>query len=234
MSLEQGQAQAIILIKSNRANSQQTAVGIAAYLSLWSFLALIAKGVSDPLPWLPVLNPLDIMLGIVFISLFKWWKNNADFTFIAAQNDSNKSFNQRVFAISLVGLGFLWLNFTLFRIAHHWFDIPYQALALFDSNLVQTSVSILWALSGVLLMRYASHRNDRVLWLTGAVLLGLVVLKLFLIDLSALGSLGRIISFLVVGALLISIGYFAPIPNRSDTDEKPDVENNSDKEMKDA
>ena len=63
--------------------SQQTAVVIAAYSSLWSFLALTAKGISDPLPWLPILNPLDIMLGIVFISLYKWWKSSAEFAFIA-------------------------------------------------------------------------------------------------------------------------------------------------------
>jgi uncharacterized membrane protein len=217
-----------------KAYRQQTGVVLGAYLSLWSFIALTAKGLSAPLPWLPVLNPLDIMLGIVFISLYKWWKSTGDFAFKALQDDSNKGFNQRLFAISLVALGFLWLNFTLFRVAHHWFAIPYDADALFNSNLVQTAVSILWALTGVLLTLYSSHRKNRILWLTAAVLLGLVVLKLFVIDLSALGSLGRIISFLVVGALLISIGYFAPLPNRSEADEKPDLEKNSDKEMQDA
>ena len=160
------------------------------------------------------------MLGIVFISLYKWWKSSAEFAFIATHNATNQSFNQRVFAVSLAALVFLWLNFTLFRIAHHWFHIPYQAQALFDSNLVQTSVSILWALSGVLLTLYSSHRKNRVLWVTGAVLLGLVVLKLFVIDLSALGSLGRIVSFLVVGALLISIGYFAPLPNKNENNDE--------------
>jgi len=65
----------------------------------------------------------------------------------------------------------------------------------------------------------SSRKNKRMLWLIGAVLLGLVVLKLFIIDLSALGSLGRVISFLVVGALLTSIGYFAPLPDKNDEDE---------------
>jgi len=85
---------------------------------------------------------------------------------------------------------------------------------MYESSLVQTSVSILWALTGVVLTLYASHRNYRFLWVTGAFLLGLVVLKLFVIDLSALSNLARIISFLVVGLLLTSIGYFAPIPNK--------------------
>jgi uncharacterized membrane protein len=197
---------------------EQTGMALAVYMSLWSFVALIAEGKSGPLPWIPLLNPMDIMMVIVIISLFKWWQTISDnFALIIIQSPQNKLFNQRLFTISIAALGFLWLNFTLFRMAHHWFDIPYQIHTLYNSNLVQTAVSILWALSGVLLTLYASRKNIRILWLTGAVLLGLVVLKLFVIDLSALGSLGRVISFLVVGVLLTSIGYFAPLPDRSDS-----------------
>ena len=54
--------------------------------------------------------------------------------------------------------------------------------------------------------------------MSGAVLLGLVVLKLFVIDLSTLDNLSRIISFLVVGILLTSIGYFAPLPDKAVAD----------------
>jgi uncharacterized membrane protein len=45
--------------------------------------------------------------------------------------------------------------------------------------------------------------------------LGLVVLKLFVIDLSGTGSIGRIISFLVVGLLMLVIGFFAPLPPKT-------------------
>lgn len=196
---------------------QKTGLALVAYMGLWSFIALISAGKSDPLPWLPLLNPLDIMILIVFISLFKWWKIIADnFALMKNQTEQNKVFNHQAFAISLAGLGFLWLNFTLFRIAHHWFGIPFNPDALYNSNLVQTATSILWALSGVILTVYASRKQVRFLWVTGAALLGLVVFKLFVIDLSALGSLARVISFLVVGALLTSIGYFSPIPDKDD------------------
>ena len=40
----------------------------------------------------------------------------------------------------------------------------------------------------------------------------MVVVKLFLIDLSGTGTIARIISFLVVGGLMLVIGYFSPIP----------------------
>ena len=44
---------------------------------------------------------------------------------------------------------------------------------------------------------------------------GLVVLKLFIVDLGNTGTVAMIISFLGVGALLLVIGYFAPAPPRS-------------------
>ena len=48
--------------------------------------------------------------------------------------------------------------------------------------------------------------------LAGAGLLALTVLKLFFIDLSGTGAIGRIVSFLVVGLLMLLIGFFAPLP----------------------
>jgi hypothetical protein len=194
---------------------QQTGIALASVMSIWSFIALGSKGTADPLPWIPVLNPLDIVSVIIFITLFKWWKTISDnFALVKNQNEQNKSFNQRAFAIAIAGLVFLWLNVTLFRIAHHWFGVNYNPDALYDSNLVQTAVSILWALSGVILTVYASRKKIRFLWMAGAFILGLVVLKLFVIDFSTLGSLARIVSFLVVGILLTSIGYFAPLPDK--------------------
>ena len=52
-------------------------------------------------------------------------------------------------------------------------------------------------------------------WLAGGALLVIVVAKLFLEDLANTGSLERIVSFLGVGAVLILIGYFSPIPPKA-------------------
>ncbi len=200
----------------------QTGVVLAAGLSLWSLLALFAQGKSDPLPWIPLLNPLDITLLVVFMSLFKWWKTiENNFTLLNTKDTSNTLFKKRAAAIGIASLVFLWLNFTLFRIVHHWFDVPYQFTALYHSNLAQTAVSILWALSGVIITIFAHRKQVRFLWLSGALILGLVTLKLFMVDLSTLSNLARIVSFLVVGILLTSIGYFAPLPD-SDKDDNED------------
>lgn len=200
------------IITNQRAYQQQTGTILAIYLILWSLVAMVSRGDSDPLPWIPLLNPLDISGVIILLTLFRWWQSTSHEKVMTHMSPfkSNKS----LFAISLAGLSFMWLNFTLFRIATHGFDVPYTAVALYKSGLVQTSVSILWALSGVLLTIYASQQKIRTVWITGGILLGLVVLKLFTVDLSTLNSLSRIISFLMVGLLLTSIGYFAPLPDK--------------------
>jgi len=45
-----------------------------------------------------------------------------------------------------------------------------------------------------------------------AALLGVVIAKLFLVDLSHIGTIERIISFVGVGLLMLIIGYFSPLP----------------------
>ncbi len=199
-------------VENNR-NSylQQTGTVLAIYLILWGLFAVTAYGSSDPLPWIPLLNPLDITLAIVLLTLYKWWQSLSHKELMA--NISQFQPNKSMFAIGIAGLTFLWLNFTLFRVASHWFDVPYNAHDLYHSNLVQTAVSVLWALSGVLLTIYASRQKMRTVWIAGGILLGVVVVKLFTVDLSSLSSLARIVSFLVVGVLLTSIGYFAPLPD---------------------
>jgi uncharacterized membrane protein len=42
--------------------------------------------------------------------------------------------------------------------------------------------------------------------------MGVVVVKLVLVDLSRLAGLERIISFIGVGVLMLVIGYFSPVP----------------------
>ncbi|MYJ43050.1 MAG: DUF2339 domain-containing protein, partial [Acidimicrobiaceae bacterium] len=46
----------------------------------------------------------------------------------------------------------------------------------------------------------------------GASWMAVVVVKLFLVDLSSLTALGRVVSFIVVGVLLLIVGYLAPVP----------------------
>ena len=39
-----------------------------------------------------------------------------------------------------------------------------------------------------------------------------VVAKLFVVDLSNVGTIARIVSFIGVGVLMLVVGYFSPVP----------------------
>jgi uncharacterized membrane protein len=92
--------------------------------------------------------------------------------------------------------------------------VPFEFDSLSQSMLVQAGLSIVWALIALGLMIAGHLRGRRDFWLVGAVLLVVVVIKLFLVDRASGGSLERIISFIGVGVLMLIVGYFAPLPPR--------------------
>ena len=59
---------------------------------------------------------------------------------------------------------------------------------------------------------FAVRIQSRRVWFTGAGLVGIVVFKLFTVDLADIGTVARIISFIGVGVLLLVVGYFSPLP----------------------
>jgi uncharacterized membrane protein len=61
-------------------------------------------------------------------------------------------------------------------------------------------------------MAWAHRSSRRTVWFAAAGLLALVVAKLFIVDLSALNMAMKVVSFMVVGILLLIIGYVAPVP----------------------
>ena len=80
--------------------------------------------------------------------------------------------------------------------------------------LFQAGLSILWSMTAFCVMVYATKRKWRGLWMVGAGLLGVTVVKLFLMDLARSGTLGRVVSFITVGVLILVVGYFSPVPPR--------------------
>ena len=61
-------------------------------------------------------------------------------------------------------------------------------------------------------LRGSWHRRAHEHW--PGLLLAVVVAKLFFVDLSQVGGVERIVSFMGVGVLLLIIGYMAPVPPR--------------------
>jgi uncharacterized membrane protein len=81
---------------------------------------------------------------------------------------------------------------------------------------VQAALSIFWTLLALGAMLWANRSGLRVVWFSGAGLMAVVVAKLFLVDLVQVGTIPRIVSFLVVGLLMLVIGYYSPLPPREE------------------
>jgi uncharacterized membrane protein len=186
------------------------ALPIAALLLLATLVtALTSSGQTAPLPYVPLLNPTDLALGMALAVLLLWRR------MLQAAQPQPRGAAAITGPAALGGLGllaFVAINTVWLRIAHHFFGVRWDAGALFDSFVVQTGYAILWTLMAFSLMVLAHRRVHRSLWLVGAGLLGLVVVKLLLVDLSNVGGVERIITFIAVGVMMLVVGYFAPLP----------------------
>jgi uncharacterized membrane protein len=183
------------------------ALPVALVLLAWFWLgAMLSDGDATPLPYLPLVNPLELGQALVLFGLFAWARGPMALLPRA----------ERVPASALYWVlgpsALLLLTGTVLRTAHHWAGVPYETDALLGSMLVQASLSMLWALAALGLMVFGHARALRVVWIAGAVLIAAVVLKLFLVELTNTGGLPRIVSFIGVGVLLLLTGYFAPLP----------------------
>jgi len=190
-----------------RAYLRIAGTGIAVYLAAWMLAVnMLMSGDAYPLPYVPLLNPLDIALGFSVLVLIRHCLvlRGAEF--------AGEALSQPLVAGILAALAFICLNGALFRALHHWAGVPFTLDSMLASTLAQTSLSIFWAVLALATMLFATRRGVRVVWLCGAALLGVVVAKLFLVDLSSIGSIERIVSFVAVGLLMLVIGYFSPLP----------------------
>ena len=86
------------------------------------------------------------------------------------------------------------------------------SLALLASKPLQAALTAHLDRDGAAAHGARRRRAIRPLWMVGAALLAVVVGKLFLLDLSSLSGLPRVVAFLGVGVLLLVIGYLAPLP----------------------
>lgn len=183
-------------------------------LFLWVGTVLVnlsSKGDPWPLPYLPLLNPLDLTQIFVLIVLV-YWSLVVDIKL--GREPFSLTRKQRVIVVG--GTVFLWLNAVLIRTLHYWGGVEFNSRAMISSDLVQTSLSIFWTLSAFAIMFWANRRRVRPVWMAGAGLIGGVVVKLFTFDLAHTGTIERIVSFLGVGVLCLIIGYLAPLPSQAE------------------
>lgn len=182
--------------------------------TLWSLILvatwnLVENGQMAPMPYLPVLNPLDLTTAFAFALGFGCYRMvKAEH---AKLDTSTNELLARLPALAALA-AFGWFNLILLRTAAHFLAIAYQAPALFASQFVQAMLSLAWSITALLLMALAARASRQRQWIAGAALLGIVAVKLFLVDLAGAGSIPRIVSFVGVGVMMVLIGYLAPYP----------------------
>ncbi|MRX08068.1 DUF2339 domain-containing protein [Pseudoduganella sp. FT25W] len=174
-------------------------------VAVWN---LSQNGAMAPLPYLPLANPLDLTTCFALLLANSCYRllHQTPATLLPA------------WVLPLAGalVAYGWFNLALLRTVSNYMNIPYEFDAMFGSQFVQAMLSLVWSVTALLLMRFAAKRSIRTVWIGGATLLALVVAKLFLVDLSNVGGVERIVSFVGVGALMVGIGYLAPYPTQTE------------------
>jgi uncharacterized membrane protein len=179
---------------------------LAAGLVLGVALLNLNFSGSWNLPYLPLLNPLDLISLIALACLWRrWntpgWQQHTGHTGLAL----------------LSGLGLLWLTALWARITHHFLDVALTSEALRHSELFQAGVSLLWTAVAIAAMLLGSRRHMRQIWFAGVGLLGIVGFKLLFLDLGQASLAIRTATLLGMGGLILIAGYFAPAPPRNES-----------------
>ena len=192
----------------------KTALPMAGALCLWALLVCFHD--ADPVvtAYLPVLNPMEIVqFGVLFLGAGVYCAvKRIPLSQLLEQWDQVLT--------SWAVVVYVLLNTVIARTVHHWFGVAYTRHELFNSAMFQTLLAVFWTLLAWALMLLATRRGVRPVWFSGAGLLGLVLVKLFLVDLTGVDTVARIVSFLGVGALMLVIGYVTPLPPRARQDSR--------------
>lgn len=190
----------------------------AAYARAWFAIAgavlglawvqsLALSGDVVPLPYLPLFNPVELLQLIGLIAAARWaWKRMPE---------------QAPWLIAAAAFAFL--SLAGLRGVHHYAGLPWSP-SMLDSGIAQATLTVLWSIAGVVAWIAGSRRQHWGLWLAGAIGMGLVLVKLILVDRHYVGNIAGIVSFMAVGGLLVLVGRIAPTPPRHEVAKQEESE----------
>ena len=144
-----------------------------------------------------------------FVAMARWFLHVRN-----VERESMQGFAAEAIGTVVGALLLFWVTFATLRTLHQWADVPWSLFAMWNARVVQTTLSLVWTTVALASMLIANRLKYRAAWIGGAALLAIVVVKLFVVDLSQVGGVERIVSFIGVGVLLLIIGYVAPVPPR--------------------
>ncbi|MDR3445453.1 DUF2339 domain-containing protein [Dyella sp.] len=171
-------------------------------LGLAGVFALFMDGDAAPLCYVPLLNPVELLL-LAIAAMFAAWITDPSLPAVLR--------HARGPVLGSIVLALV-TSFTL-RAVHQLGGVAWNA-DLADSSLAQMSLTVVWSVLGLFAWVWGSRRGHRLFWLAGAIIMGVVLAKLILVDRRQLGNLFGIGSFIAFGLLCSVIGYLAPAPPR--------------------
>lgn len=171
----------------------------------------LLDGRVPDLPYIPIVNVLEEPAIFMLLMAGVWYRALT-----------------RLFPMSVVdlmpgviiGYAVYWANGALLRTLAIIADVGWSFELLWASAFIQTSMALAWTVVALFSMAIAARLRQRTLWFAGATALGLVIVKLALVDSVDRGGLERAVAFIGVALLILVIGYLAPLPPR-EADEAP-------------
>jgi uncharacterized membrane protein len=175
-------------------------VPVVTLLCVWlAYGNLSHSGGGSGLPYLPLLNPFDLIQLLAMFSIWKWMKSS-----------------QSIMLPALYGIAFLWISAEAARLTHHWGNVPFEMHVMLASSILQAGLSLLWTSIAMSVMVYASQSRQRSMWFYGFGLLTVVGVKLVMIDLSNKGTALWTLSLIGIALLIIATSYFSPAPPKEE------------------
>ncbi|WP_313049627.1 DUF2339 domain-containing protein [Atlantibacter subterraneus] len=159
--------------------------------------------------WVPLVNPLELGAGYGLLALYVAAR------YLEAHRPSGWNKVAQGVPLIIAGLAFWWANGLLLRTLAAYGDVAWQVDALWSSRLIQTTFALFWMLIALVVMVKATRSTSRNSWMAGAALLGVVIIKLMLVDSAGGGGLARAIAFIGVAVLVLIVGYFSPLPPKA-------------------
>ncbi|MGK9175263.1 DUF2339 domain-containing protein [Yokenella regensburgei] len=188
-------------------------------LALLLVMANLQDARAVNLFYLPLINPLEEGAAFALVGLWAWAR------FSMPRLTPYLPSAPRAIPMAVAALSFWWINGLLLRALANYAGIDWDSEALWHSRLIQTTFALFWMLGALVIMLMASRRGSRRGWFCGAALLGVVIIKLMLVDSAGGGGLARAVAFIGVAVLVLIVGYFSPLPPKKTTgfneEEKP-------------
>ena len=200
-----------------------SALAPIAQMLIWQYDTLFALALVSPLPYIPLLNILDLGAVIICLTLWFWRRKNALLRESCIGRAPKAFIGDAVICI----MAFVAGHGVILRALAALVYGSIYAQEAFSEQLGQVCITLYWGLCGFALMFAGKRLQMRRLWICGATLLLAAAAKTVLVDTAGAATLARVGVYFGIGLLFICTGYFIPVPGSRKRGPKSDPESSS-------